>query len=269
MAEPVRWIEYPGTRAEIYERYLVPALFGPFAHDLLTRVGLQPGERVLDVACGTGVVARLAAERVGAGGAVVGLDLNPGMLAVAQSQPDGRAVAWLLGSALALPFADQSFDVVLCQQGVQFFPDPLAGLREIRWVLRPGGRAALSVWGPIDHCPAYAALARVLARHVGPAAAALPPFALSDRGALQRLLHSAGFRDVAATVVVRTVRFPSAAAFVSQVAAGAPTLLGALAGVDQPTRDAVLAAAIAALAPFTDGSGLSFPVEWLHLTAVH
>src|SRR5262245_23622242 len=115
--------------AELYQRYLVPAVTAPWAADLVARAQLRAGERVLDVACGTGVVARLAAERVGAGGRVVGLDVNAGMLAVARSlEPvPGAAIEWCEASVLEMPFAPATFDVALCQFGLQFFPDrPLA-----------------------------------------------------------------------------------------------------------------------------------------------
>ncbi len=130
---------------------LSPTVFSPWATDLLELAKLRPGERVLDVACGTGIVARGAAAQIGTTGAVTGLDLNPGMLNVARARPTpfGAAVTWVEGSALAMPLPDAAFDAVLCQQGVQFFPDQSAGLREMHRVLVPGGRVLLSVWeGP-------------------------------------------------------------------------------------------------------------------------
>src|SRR5262249_13923549 len=151
-----------------YERYLVPAIFGPWAADLLALAAPQPGERVLDLACGTGAVARLTAERVGTAGAVIGLDLNPGMTELARSlpAPRGAAVEWRVGTALELPFTNATFDLALCQQGLQFFSDRAAALGETRRVLRSGGRLALSVWRSIDRSPGFAALAEALAEHV-------------------------------------------------------------------------------------------------------
>jgi len=138
-----------GNAAERYERVLVPAIFAPWAADLVALAKLRPGERVLDLACGTGVVARLAAERVGPEGDITGLDLNESMLEVARSQPipaGAAAVAWVQSSALAMRVPDSSFDVVLCQQGIQFFPDRPQALREMIRVLVPGGRMFASVW---------------------------------------------------------------------------------------------------------------------------
>jgi SAM-dependent methyltransferase len=123
-----------GNAAELYESVLVPRVFQPWAADLVELADLRHGERVLDVACGTGVVARLAAQHAGTTGEITGLDLNAGMLLVARSlpAPPGAPVTWVEASALAMPLRDASFDVVLCQQGFQFFPDKRAGLQEAR-----------------------------------------------------------------------------------------------------------------------------------------
>ena len=141
---------------ELYERYLVPAITSVWANDLLDRVGPRRGESILDIACGTGVVARLAEQR-GHTGRLVGLDLNTAMLAVARAK--SSTVEWVDGSALDLPFNANSFDVVLCQLGLQFFPDRPLALKEMVRVLKPGGRAGLSVYSAIektviiDACP--------------------------------------------------------------------------------------------------------------------
>ncbi len=135
------------TAAEQYERYPVRFILGPWAPGLIEAAALQAGQHVLDVACGTGVVTRLAAGQVGETGQVTGLDINPGMLTVARTlpRPAGAPITWQEGSALALPFPDAAFDAVLCQQGLQFFPDRPLAVREIHRVLRPGGRVAVSV----------------------------------------------------------------------------------------------------------------------------
>ena len=114
-----------GDAAERYERWAVPFVTGPWVPSLLDLAELRPGERVLDVACGTGVVSRLAARRVAPSGNVTGIDLNEGMVGLARRLPlpPGIAIDWREGSALSLPFADEAFDVALCQQGLQFFPD--------------------------------------------------------------------------------------------------------------------------------------------------
>ena len=145
MSPQERW-QVSGNAPEAYEHSLVPTLFTPWAHDLIARAALRPGERVLDVACGTGIVARLAAAHVGIAGHVIGVDLNPGMLAVARAQTLTTAsarVEWRAGDANALPCDNATFDVVFCQQGLQFFPDKDRTLREMYRVLAPEGRLAL------------------------------------------------------------------------------------------------------------------------------
>src|SRR5262249_58990290 len=128
-AAPERW-QLEGDSAELYERYLVPPVTLPWALDLVERVGVQTGECVLDVACGTGAVARVAAERVGDGGRVVGVDVNCAMLRVARARlPE---LEWRQGNALALPLADGEVDVVACQLGLPFYPDRPAALKAVR-----------------------------------------------------------------------------------------------------------------------------------------
>jgi ubiquinone/menaquinone biosynthesis C-methylase UbiE len=150
-----------GSAAESYQRHLVPTVTAGWAAGLLDRVGLRRGERVLDVACGTGVVARVAAERMGPTGRVAGIDINAAMLGVARSLPVGtRArIGWVQGSVLSLPFAEASHNVVLCQLGLQFVLDRPTALAQMRRVLMPGGRVGLNVYGPLEHNPATFALA--------------------------------------------------------------------------------------------------------------
>src|SRR5712691_12561106 len=172
----VAGLQISGTPGEIYERHIVLAIFARWAPDLIEAAGVRSGERVLDVACGTGVVTRLLAERVGAGGRVVGLARDPGMLAVARTAASRLNIEWLEGSAVKMPLPDAAFDAVVCQQGLQFFPDRPAALREMHRVLVPGGRLALSVWRSITYQPAFHALQTALAKRIGAERAALPPF---------------------------------------------------------------------------------------------
>jgi len=249
-----------GSPAEIYERHMVPAIFASWAPALLDLVMLKPGERVLDVACGTGVVARQAAARVGAGGQVVGLDLNGDMLALARAL--GPAVEWRAGNAMALPFAASAFDAVVCQQGLQFFPDSGQALREARRVLVPSGRFAVAVWCAIESSPGHHALARGLERYVGTDAAGLmyAVYRLGDAQTLQMMLENAGFHDVRVRRDQRVAHFPSPELFVRWVVVG--SVLGR-AGVR--VRDESLAALIrevdGALQPYVRADGLAFPME--------
>jgi SAM-dependent methyltransferase len=158
-----------GNAAEVYERELVPAVFGLWGPRVVELAALRRGLRVLDVACGTGLVARLAAEAVGADGHVTALDLNPAMLAVASELPaaEGAPIEWVEGDAQALPFEEASFDVVCCQLGLQFFPDREGAVGEMRRVLVPGGLAVVMVWREIDRAPGFAVLAAALGRTIG------------------------------------------------------------------------------------------------------
>lgn len=270
MATPSRWAWVDGGAAESYQRQLVPAMFAPWAPVLADLAGLRPGEAVLDVACGTGVVARLAAARVGATGRVVGLDLNAGMLAVARALPPvaGAPLDWREGTALAMPLPDAAFDVVLCQQGLQQFGDYPAALREMRRVLRTPGRLAASVWAPLAANPGMAALVAALERHVGVAAGRnrRAPFALADAGALHELIAAAGFRAVAVRTVTVPARFPSPEQFVAAQLAATP--LATLGALTEEARGAVASDVRAALRPYLDDEGLTFPMA-AHLVLAH
>jgi len=216
-----RW-HLAGTAPEIYAEHLVPAVFAPWAPVLLDAAAVGIGHTVLDVACGTGVVAAAAVERVGPSGAVTGVDINPGMIAVAART---QGVRWAQADAARLPFPDGGFDRVLCQAGLQFVPDRLGALHEMRRVLRPGGRVALLVWRALHHSPGFAALADALQAVVGPEAAAVmrAPFVFGDDPRpLVTLLDSAGFGDVDVQARAGTVCFASVEAFVRCQRAASP-----------------------------------------------
>ena len=185
VTQRLEWTTFGDDAGALYERYMVPAIFGSWAEDLVHAGRCKHGDRVLDVACGTGVVARCAIQRVGRRGHVVGLDLSPAMLAAARSAARETSIEWREGSALVMPFSDRSFDVVLCQQGLQFFPDRAAALRQMRRVLAIGGRLALSVFRTSE---GHLALAEGLAPVLGATASSiLEPFVLAD--ACQRSPH--------------------------------------------------------------------------------
>jgi ubiquinone/menaquinone biosynthesis C-methylase UbiE len=213
-----------GSAPESYERYAVGKLFRQLAERLLADVPLWPGHRVLDVACGTGIVARRAARRVAPSGKVVGLDLNEGMLAVARarSAEEGTSIVWKQGDAAALPFADSEFDVVLCQQGLQFVPDKLRALREMCRVAVPGGVVALAVFGEVNRF--NAALAEALARYAGERIAklSLAPFALGDQAILRSLLGQAGLRSIEIQTTVLTRRVEPTQEWLLECTAGVP-----------------------------------------------
>ena len=241
MNQEQRW-QLDGTAAELYQRYLVPAITAQWAADLIERAAPQTGERILDVACGTGVVARLAAERIRTG-RVVGLDLNTGMLAVARSLPRGAGpnIEWLEGSVLDLPFEDGTFDLVTCQLGLQFFPDRAKALQEIHRVLVPNGRLALSVYSAIERTPVAQALANALDQHLGPGASVIKrsEHSLSDPNALERVVRDQGFHDLSLQAVTIIIRFDSPHDYVRLQIAATP-MVDLVNGMSSEQREVVI-----------------------------
>lgn len=246
------------TPPENYERYFVPSIARPLAVDLIGEAALRPGERVLDVACGTGIVARLAAERVGENGTVAGVDVNPGMLAVARATAaaDGPRVRWYEASAESIPLPDEAFDVVFCQISLQFVEDKVAALREMRRVLVPGGRALVNVPRPT---PLFDLLADALSRHAGEGAGRFvrAVFSLGDVDRVERLFRDAGFRDVAARIETKTLRLPPANEFVWQYVHSTP-LSGLVAELDAERVRAIERDVVEGWRPWSDDDGLSY-----------
>jgi ubiquinone/menaquinone biosynthesis C-methylase UbiE len=195
---------------ELYEQALVGPLFDPWVEPLLKDVGLAADERVLDVACGTGIVARRAKERLGKTGSVIGIDVNPQMLAVARRV--APSIDWREGDVASLPLGeDEKVDVVLCQQGFQFFADRVAAAHQLRRVLVEGGRLAVSTWRPDEEFPVLLQLRKVAEEHVG--AIADRRHSLGDTSALESALRAAGFKDFRASSHSRTIRFEDGLAF--------------------------------------------------------
>jgi len=270
MSTQEQW-QVSGNAPEMYERYGVPALFRPWAPRLIAAAVLQPSDRVLDLACGTGVVALLVAQQLEASGKVVGLDLNAGMLAVARrlSQAAGVVVEWQEGSALALPFSDATFDVVLCQQGLQFFPDRPLAFKEMHRVLVPGGRLALNIWCSIEHSPGFSVLVEALEQHIGSAAATVmcAPFSLPEASEVLSLLTEAGFHDIDIRVREGMVYFASPEEFVRGTVASTP-LASLVAKIDDDARAALLSEVRTRLQPYVESSGLAFPIQ-THIVTAH
>jgi ubiquinone/menaquinone biosynthesis C-methylase UbiE len=178
--------------ADIFEAVLVPAIFRPYAEALIDRARpIGPSDRVLDLGCGTGIVARLLRERLGGAARISGVDVSAPMIAKARAL--APELDWHEGNAMALPFADGAFDLVVCQQMLQFVPDPAVALREVKRVLAPGGRLIASTWRPRAEQPLFDALGRIAERHLGPANDRR--WAL-DGEPLRELLVGAGFGDV-------------------------------------------------------------------------
>ena len=225
--------------AESYQKFFVPAIGDPMANDLVTAAALAPGDRVLDVACGTGVVTRRAARDVGETGSVAGLDVNPGMLEVARTvTPKELAIDWFETSAEAMPLPDRSFDVALCQMGLQFMPDKRRSLEEIRRILRPGGRLILNLPGPTPDL--FSMLAGALERHIDPNCAGFVEvvFSLHDEAQLRTLMNEAGFADVAVEKARKVLDLPASQDFLRGYIQSTP-LSGLVANASEQRRRAL------------------------------
>lgn len=256
-----------GSPAEAYERYIVPGIFGPRTQPLVARVRPRPGERVLDLACGTGVVSRLVAPLVAPGGSVVGLDVSPAMLDIARSTPlaEGSVgVEWVQANATEIPLPDDDVDVVVCQQGLQFFPDRDRSVSEMHRVLRPGGRLAISVWRSLAHNTVPNALNEAMLARLGvPAGAA--PFSLGDEDDLRRMLVDAGFTDISIEEETAPATFESSKLYVDVLVEGGAAVIPALSEMTVEERSAARAQLHADLAgqlsQYETGGIFRFPMS--------
>ncbi len=267
MAEQYFGKAYGGEPPANYERFFVAAIGAPLASDLVSLATLRRGERVLDVACGTGVVARLAAEEVGGTGSVAGLDVNPGMLAVARSAtPSDLPIEWHEASAEAMPLPDASFDVVLCQMGLQFMPDKPAALREMRRVLVRGGRLILNLPGPTPRL--FTIMAEALDRHIGAEAAGFVNlvFSLHDTAEIESLVRNSGFHDVSVQSEIRPLGLPAPEEFLWQYVHSTP-IAGAVAQVDDDRRGSLEREVVARWQEFVEDRALALQLRVVVATA--
>jgi len=251
--------------ARVYEDLFVPALFAQWGPRVCDAAGISLGKKVLDVACGTGALTCVAAERVGTQGKVVGLDINEDMLGVARTKTS--LVEWRQGRAEDLPFEDESFDAVVSQFGYMFFENQVSALREMFRVLRSGGRMAIAVCDALDHAPGYAVLAEMLHRlfDLEVAEAFRAPFACGDP---DQLLFHCQEAEIPNPKIFREdgiVRFDSITALISTERACVWTLGGLL---DDAQFEQLLEAAEESLLPFVtpDGS-VQFEMPALVITA--
>ena len=267
MAKNGQW-QLSAEAAELYERCPARYILGPWAPLLVDAACLAPDERVLDVACGTGVVARVAAKHVGPTGRVVGVDLNPGMIAVARALPApvGAPIEWLEQSALDLQLKDASFNAVLCQQGLQFFPDKAVALKEMRRVLDHGGRLALSVWNStgLYNNAVGDALARLVGNEVADRFNASRQVPTAED--LRYLATEAGFSAVDVRVSRIDVHLPRLDKFVLNHLAATP-VASAIAAADPEARKKIGASVMERLRRYVDGDGVTYPEETHVLTA--
>jgi ubiquinone/menaquinone biosynthesis C-methylase UbiE len=257
MASNTEW-QVSGDAAQRYEAILVPTIFVPWAETLLQRAVLRRGENLLDLACGTGIVARMATETLGPDAKIVGVDINKSMLSVARAiAPE---VYWIEAGAEALPLPDRSFDAVICQQGLQFFPDRIKALGEVRRVLKPGGRAVFCVARALEENPFMSSQAAALGKHLGEGAAAAirAVCALSDKDEIAVLFRKAGFTDTTIDSVTLKLRHPNGAEFVRNAMTATPAA-DAILALDDAGRDALVEDALAGFGECYDGKALTFP----------
>ncbi len=227
--------------AETYEREMVPVLFEPWALKLLDFAAPVAGARILDIACGTGIVARRAARLAGRDAKVTGIDLNPKMVAVARAaaEREGATIAWHEGDARSLSFDDGAFDIAFCQQGLQFVPDRVRAVAEMARVLKPGGRLVLALWHGLDRHPLFAAMNDVIHRHFGEPLLAIP-FSLGDPEAIRALLDTGGFRDIEFAEHSMDARFPDPARYAAMQVEVISAAIPAAQNLDDAARATLL-----------------------------
>jgi ubiquinone/menaquinone biosynthesis C-methylase UbiE len=261
-----------GSAAENYQAFMGPGMFRPFAEVLLAELEVSPGERVLDVACGTGVVSREAASRVGAAGGVTGVDLAEPMLDVARAQPppDGTEITYMQGSAEELPVDAGAFDVATCQQGLQFFPDRAAALAQMRRALVPGGRLGIATWVELDRNPVMARISDALGETLGAELGAMVnvPFALNDPDELRGLVEDAGFADVRVRERTLQAGYPSHTEAGRTIVLAGP-LASAFSAAPSEAQKTFERRATELLGEYaTEDGGLSAPMTTLELLAL-
>lgn len=247
---------------EMYERWLVNSLFRPWAELTLDDVRLSAGDRVLDIACGTGVVARVAKERLGDTGYVVGIDISSDMLAVARAAAPG--IDWRQGDANDLPLRDQEqFDVVVCQQGMQFFPDKAVAGTQMRRALTKGGRLAVTTWRSDEEIPFFRELRQMAERQLG--AIVDQRHSLGDAASLEGLLRSAGFDEVRSRTISRTIRFEPGTPFLRLNTMALVGMSAAGKAMSDEERKRVVETIVRESAPvlqrYTDTSAIAFELS--------
>jgi SAM-dependent methyltransferase len=246
---------FVGSIPANYDRYLGPLLFQGYAEEMAARLEVQPGMRVLETACGTGIVTERLAARLAGRGRLIATDLNEPMLTYAAAKLRGVAhVEWKSADGTKLPFDDRSFDAVVCQFGLMFFPDKAAGMREALRVLKPGGRLLLSVWGRLEDNPVQRITHETVATFFpsNPPQFYTVPFILHDPDVVRRLLSDAGFVDVHGQQSDRTGTGPSAAETATGLIDGNPIYLDIMARLPAALGDIKAALARNLAAAFGD-----------------
>lgn len=251
------------TVAQAYERHMVPGMFAHWAEFVVSLVAPQLGQHVLDVACGTGIGARVAARAVGSTGKVVGVDIDPGVIEVARGLAQGAdtPIEWHCASALKMPFQDATFDLCLCLQGLQFLPDRPAGLVEIRRLLKPSGRLAASIWGPLDYNKGHHAVVQALEAQGVDASAAKRACSFSDPESIREAAARAGFSRIQLRTEDGVSHFRSLESFLSGMTVGSPSTRHAVALLSESGRDEFVKQVKVMLEPYVTSGELQYPMR--------
>lgn len=251
------------TAAEAYERHMVPGMFARWSQFIVTLADPRPGEQVLDVACGTGIGARLAARAVGTSGRVAGLDIDPGVVQVAGKVTYGSTtpMEWHCASVLKMPFKNGEFDLCLCLQGLQFFPDRLAGCAEIRRVLKPSGRLVASLWAPLEFNKGHHAVVQALECQNVDASPAKRACSFADADEIHDTARRAGFSNVKVRTEDGVSHFASMQSFIDGMTLGSPSTRHAVTLLPEGGRDRFVRDVSTTLEPYIVGGELQYPMR--------
>ncbi len=253
-----------GDGPEAYERYIVPTFSRVWARDMVARAQLNKGDRILDLACGTGIVARHVLEHLDNACQVTGTDVNAAVLKKAREicSPDSGPVIWQQSDAVNLPFPDRDFNVVLCQQGLQYFSDRPRTLREVARVLVNGGRAYFSVWRSLKYFPFYTALHAALDTYVSSNAADMlaSAFTLGNPDEIRTLLEQSGFEEINISLVIKQMRYDPVEDFLIGGFAASPFAQEIL-SLPEDKRTAMFQAVLQSISGYIDDQGLAAPME--------
>lgn len=270
MNEKSGW-ELCGDGPEAYEKYIVPAFSGAWAQDIVQRAALRGGDRILDVGCGTGIVSRHAYKSLGESSHITGVDVNEMVIKKAREicLPNDIPIEWKQCNVETLPFSDAAFNVVLCQQGLQYFPDQSRALTEINRVLVSEGRIVFSVWRSLEYFPFYSALHRALEQYVSEEAASIlsSAFTLGDSIQLRGLFESAGFKNIDICLMIKQMRYSSLEDFLVGGFAASPFANDILA-LEKSKREKMFQMIQNSISNYIDDHGLAAPMECYVASAI-
>jgi ubiquinone/menaquinone biosynthesis C-methylase UbiE len=249
-----------GDGPDAYEKYIVPAYTGAWAKEIVNRACLSEGEKILDVACGTGLVARIASEKQSSTDLIYGLDVNEVMVKKAQEIEEN--IKWHHSDVTDMPFPNNHFDVIFCQQGLQYFPDPALALKEMNRVLAGNGRILLSVWRPIEYSPFYASLYKVLEKYISIKAASTlsGAFNFGDLRKLKTLFANAGFNNININIVIKQMSYSPFDEFVVGGMMATPFFKD-IQEMNESKREKMLLEIYKSNQDYIDDNGLAAPLE--------